>query len=1161
MPIALRCPNPACDKAARLADSYRGRWVRCPACGHQFQVASETLAPGAVITQERPLADTLPTTPPSHKRVASSPVGLPDHIGRFLIKEKLGAGAFGAVYRAHDPQLGREVALKVPHPGSLAEPHLAERFLREGRAAAGLHHPHIVPVFDAGQDGPHHYLAAAFIQGRSLAHEVADGPLDCRRAAEVVRQLAEALAYAHARGIVHRDVKPANVLLDQQGETHLADFGLAHRADEAGELTREGAVLGTPAYMAPEQAEGHKGKPLPASDQYSLGAVLYELLTGEAPHSGPPAIVLYNLLHQEPEPLRQRNPQIPPELEAVCLKALAKRPEQRYANCAELAADLRRWLEGEPVAARPLGVAGRCLRWLKREPMLAGLATLTVVCLLATSLLALGQAREQAALQERTAELVAEAAEKRREAAEQSKQAEEQESRAARAAQKATEARNAAARQRTAMRAAADRQRQAAARIQEAGRQAIEQDRQARQLLYDAHLAITRQALARGDLARARALLDRYRPESSRQDLQSADWLRLRKRLAADQLVQEHLARFPCLALSPDGTMIASVSGRRLRLSRRNAVLMTQEAFSLKLKETRAVCFSPDGKHLATISKDRSEYASVMVWDARTGRLERALTGRQHVVSVSYSSNSKHLVTGNTSRIVELWEPQTGRQLLSCKGHSGQIFTVAFRPDGQRFVSASGAYDAKTQKRWGDIRVWDAQTGQQTLSLKVDAAETVKSVVFSPDGKRLVAGSSVYDAKTQKRWGDIRVWDAQTGQQTLSLPVRTAGGLGSVVFSPDGNHLFSVFDKEVKIWDVRTGKELHSFKGEYGALAFSPDGKRLASRSQDYNGKRWEWTVKVWDAQTGEQLLTLAQSTDNFYGMTFSADGNQFAVVCGDKPVRVWKLPPGRMRQLVTALEQQFVPDQAAPVTAAAFSSQGALASAGPDRRVRLGYPASGRQYGLRGDLATAVTALAFSADDKLLAGAAPDGSVTLWEAYAVRKRLHFDGEPGICRAICFSRDGKLLAAARGKSLRVWDVASGKRRLLLAGFTGTVTCLAFRADGKVVAGGSEDGIVRLWDAATGKELAVLDRHPGSVHALVFTPDGQTLATGSTDNQARLWDPADGKLIRTLKTRADDVRVLVFGRNDHVLTAAGSDGTLTRWWVPVSPRPEKDRGLP
>jgi len=290
----------------------------------------------------------------------------------------LGSGAFGTVYRAHDPQLNREVALKVPQAGTLDGPEAVERFLREARAAANLRHPHIVPVFDAGRDGEHHYIASAFIEGQTLARAL-EGGIDCRAAAAVVRDLAEALAHAHGLGVVHRDVKPANIMVDGQGQAHLMDFGLAHRQDEAVRLTQEGAVMGTPAYMAPEQAQG---SPVPASDQYSLGVVLYELLTGQTPFSGPPQVVLFNVLQKEPPPPRAVKPSVPRDLETICLKALAKRPEQRYADCQELADDLGRWLEDRPIRARRLGSVERVARWFRREPALAWTATAAAAALL-----------------------------------------------------------------------------------------------------------------------------------------------------------------------------------------------------------------------------------------------------------------------------------------------------------------------------------------------------------------------------------------------------------------------------------------------------------------------------------------------------------------------------------------------------------------------------------------------------------------------------------------------------------------------------------------------------------------------------------------------------------------------------------------------------------
>ena len=219
-----------------------------------------------------------PTAPP-----AAPSNDLPSAVGRFQVRARLGQGAFGAVYRAYDPQLDREVALKVPLPGTLDTPDRVTCSREDGRQR-GLRHPHIVPVFDAGGEPPLCYIASAFIEGCTLATPCGDGPMDLRRVARLVRELADALAYAHRQGIVHRDVKPANVMLDANDETHLMDFGLAHRREGAEKLTQDGAVLGTPAFMAPERVAEPAEDPEPASDQYSLGVLMYELVCG-APHS------------------------------------------------------------------------------------------------------------------------------------------------------------------------------------------------------------------------------------------------------------------------------------------------------------------------------------------------------------------------------------------------------------------------------------------------------------------------------------------------------------------------------------------------------------------------------------------------------------------------------------------------------------------------------------------------------------------------------------------------------------------------------------------------------------------------------------------------------------------------------------------------------------
>jgi predicted Zn finger-like uncharacterized protein len=966
--VPTRCPH--CQASLGVAAARLGREGRCPRCGRAFTITPLVAGPSDASTPGPDRVDEAASPPRPEPRPATAPdgqapttrpapsAGLPETIGRFLVREAVGAGGFGTVYRAYDPVLGREVALKVLHAGALATPRATERFAREARAAARLRHPRIVPIYEAGIDGPQPYLASAYVAGRTLAALVDEAnergePIDPRRAAAIARDLAEALDHAHAQGIVHRDVKPANVMVDPEGQVHLMDFGLARLASSDERLTQEGAIVGTPAYVAPEQAVG--GEATAASDQYGLGVTLYELLCGRTPFSGPPSILLFNLIHHPPPSPRQLNPAIPTDAEAICLKALAREPSGRYASCGALAEDLDRWLAGRRIQARPPGPMARAGRWCRRNRALAGSLAVSTASLLAMVVLvalysgrparlATGRATaaatvggppkgldEQRGSSERSS-LPARASQASREEAPATKDAstaasgDEREKKAAAILSSQPQLNLAEAKKATTSKAIDLRQE----------RVALEVPRTASMRLSAA------ECFERGQAAFKKGEIkpEKYRHSGLKPDEQAA--------AEAAAFEKEEIKQG--LLWMVETWRSAKVSGNSVwqRAARVNLAAWQRYCTGLKVISPdpkqhpfgHKLAFSPDGK-TALIGG----YPQVQFWDTSTwnpsgpplklsAAIERAVFGPDGKIvqlvgsrrSTERNKNSQgpggKTVVVRQDTTFELLDASTGIRLGRPLEHLGEVDCHAISPNGKTvligstYISSSGIdhaarlWDSTTGKPIGPTTIYrrgnetyaagrDATTGKSFL-VPITQSSRVSKAVFSPDGKTALtvsAGAHLWDTST----GRIVAWMEHT-YAAYRGQIKPEDVVKDVAFSPDGKVIFGGAWKRAWVWDASTGKVVREFQGDNGGLGWGGE------MSPSFDGTivlvRSTWNAWLWDTATGQRLGPLIVPKDSWWQVALSPDGRT-VLIDNDNTVRLWALSelPDDLARIATWIE------------------------------------------------------------------------------------------------------------------------------------------------------------------------------------------------------------------------------------------------------------------
>ncbi len=1026
------------------------------------------------------------------------------YVGNYELLEEIARGGMGIVYKARQKTLGRIVAVKMIVAGRWASEQDVQRFRSEAQAAASLQHPNIVSIHEVGQHEGWHYFSMDYVEGNDLSTILRLNLLSDKKAAEYVRQMAEAIHYAHQQGILHRDLKPSNILIDSHDQIRITDFGLAMRVEGDQGLTQTGQIVGTPSYMPPEQAQSKRALIGPASDVYALGAILYECLTGRPPFRAETVIKTINqVIHAEAASPRTLNAAIPRDLETICLKCLEKEPHRRYGTAQLLADDLERFLKGEPIVARQSQALDRSIKWMRRHPMAAALLiaiTTTCFSIVWASVsfyynTQLQSSNEKLHLSNQLLE----------------------------GAKATLETRN-------------EQLSVASSKLGLAMDDVKTERAMARRHLYASRMALIQVALQNGQTARIVELLRSLIPESEQQDdLRGFEWHHLWSKYHGEQFqLVGHSGPVTCLACSPDQRWIASGSAdHSIRIWDASTGKQVHH-FIGHTNEVTDLTFSRDNQFVVSCSSD----TTVKTWSMETAIETGTLIGHTApVVAVSLSSDDSYVASGDSSGVIQLRERKTG-EIISKWTHSESVIHLAFHPqDNQLAISSTK-----------DSRIYFPF---ETLSKALGNTQSSTRLVYGKQGERLIGG-----LVSKKKTSTISTFESEGGRRLYSLSIE--GVLKEVAYSNDGSFIAAgMEDQSIKVYESTNGGEIATFHAgdAIRSLVFSRDGNSILVGTE--GRKILGWTIP------GREVKTI-QNSKSSYSVFFIDD---VTLAAGTGKISLWDVATGaEISNIAGGAKKRFAVHKDWIVGAStnkivhattgetivslqdaenrdsfgigefAISNDGKrLAGASGLDMVHLWDTATGsliRTF----EMQSMAASVAFSPDGELIAsgsawfsGASNPGKLKThaescsWQIWTEKsvERLFFKKEKfgGGIWDMKFSPDGRLLAVACGRyedkgttsgRIGIWDTSTWRIVHDLRGHTGSVWSIAFNSSGTRLASGSGywqggGGQAKIWDVNTGLEVLTLADDKDPVYGVAFSPDGNRLATANRNGLVRVWE--------------------------------------------------------